>query len=486
MKSRKLAGLTAFAILVALVGLITFSVREASAAATLTVGNPSSLPCIGNYPTISAAVAVASAGDTIKVCQGTYDELVNVNKQLTLLGAQSGVDARSGSRTGLPATESVVNGLLGSTSFYVTTNDVIIDGFTVQGNTQDNLFGAGIVLGGGTAGAHVLNNIVQNNIAGLFLANNSATDQAVIQHNLFRNNTNPGAAGGTGIYSDQFVGGGAVNNVLIDSNDFVITNNSPDTWGIGISNTDAAHPFTNLNIQNNKFASASPSSRGMYFFSTHSSSIKGNLISNKTNYAIGFFGDDVGITIQCDTIQNDGKGVWVADSFGGPNSNISLTDNNIAGNTTAGLEVDTGLYLGGPGSLNAQKNWWGSATGPTILSNPGGSGDIIIDPDGVVNYRPFLTSAQGLPCPTPPTREQCEKAFEQKEKAFADKQKAEKKLFDSQPHTKAQKKAFEEQQEADAKAFRKQNEIDEKQCDSLSRGGKDDNDDNDKDKKRDN
>src|SRR2546428_8092995 len=54
------------------------------------------------YTTISAAVAAANPGDTIKVCPGLYLEQVfigtNVNgvlNNLTLLGAQSGVDART-------------------------------------------------------------------------------------------------------------------------------------------------------------------------------------------------------------------------------------------------------------------------------------------------------------------------------------------------------------------------------------------------------
>ena len=48
--------------------------------------------------TIQAAINKASANDTINVAAGTYLELapgpLTVNKTLTLLGAQSGVDAR--------------------------------------------------------------------------------------------------------------------------------------------------------------------------------------------------------------------------------------------------------------------------------------------------------------------------------------------------------------------------------------------------------
>jgi hypothetical protein len=226
---------------------------------------------------------------------------------------------------------------------------------------------------------------------GLFLANNSATDQGVIRRNLFCNNTQPGASSGHGVYSDQFVAGGPIRNVLIDSNNFVNNNGSvAGTWGIGMSNTDTANPNTNLQVVNNTFDSNSPASRGMYFYGTHSSSIEGNSITNKTNYAVGLFGDDAGITIECNAIQNNtGRGIYVSQNFATPDSNVSVNYNNISGNTVAGLTVDSTTYTG---VLNAEANWWGSATGPTIASNPGGTGDIIDDADGVVDYSLFLTS----------------------------------------------------------------------------------------------
>src|SRR5437016_2583040 len=81
------------------------------------------------YSTIQAAVNAAVNGDTITVDPGIYNELVTVNKSVTLLGAQVGVDARNPARTGLPATESVVDGNNGSTAFDVTASNVTIDGF---------------------------------------------------------------------------------------------------------------------------------------------------------------------------------------------------------------------------------------------------------------------------------------------------------------------------------------------------------------------
>src|SRR5207253_809054 len=77
--------------------------------------------------------------------------------------------------------------------------------------------------------------------------------------------------------------------------------------------------------------------------------------------------------------------------FGGgsANQNITINFNNISGNAGAGLEIASGGYTG---SLNAKFNWWGSASGPTIASNPGGTGQAIVDPNNQVVFVPFLTS----------------------------------------------------------------------------------------------
>ena len=388
----KFKNLTLFSVLVLTLtlGLMMLGGQRAQAAGPWYVSNTGNdandcMSSLTACQTLQAAIDRASPGDTINVEAGFYPYVgvVNVNKTLTLKGAQAGVDARSRFEV-----ESILEN---SGGLYVTANDVIIDGFVVQNSTNPAFTGYGIALGAGTSGAHVINTIMQDNIVGLGLANNPAGNQAIIQHNVFRNNTQPGPASGHGIYTDEYVAGYGIglDDILIDGNDFENYNGAvTGTWGIGISNTGPV-AFTNLQIQNNRLDSISPFSRGMYFYNTDSSSIKSNNIRNQTNYAIGFFSGNDGITIQCNTIIDSNRGIYVADASFGLNSNITAKDNNIGGNLTAGLEVELGTYTG---ILNAENNWWASPTGPTSLTNPGGTGDKIIDLGGVVDYIPFRTA----------------------------------------------------------------------------------------------
>src|SRR2546427_9445426 len=120
----------------ALLGLMVVGV-PVEAATTLVVdddGLASPSDCndaTPTYMTISAAVAAANPGDTIKVCPGTYIENVILNKSLTLLGAQAGGDAR-----GRFASESIVTPLIpanGTLELQMGSAGSIIDGFTFLG-----------------------------------------------------------------------------------------------------------------------------------------------------------------------------------------------------------------------------------------------------------------------------------------------------------------------------------------------------------------
>jgi parallel beta-helix repeat protein len=329
----------------------------------------------GAFTSIQAAVNAAQAGDTIVVAAGTYHEQVNVNKTLTLEGAQAGVDARS--RSG---PESIVDGNNGTTPFEISANNVTLDGFTVQGQTNANVFGAGVYITPGVSGTQLDNDIIQNNMVGLFLANTGAS-QAVITQDLFRNNNQPGPASGQGIYTDQFTAGGPVSNVLISNNSFVGNQNA----GIDVSTTDTTNPDSNFTISGNSFDS---NGRGILLFNTTASVLTDNSITNSTlptdgghSVAIGLYGNDSNLSITCNQITNGLEyGIRLGDFIGGPspNTNVSIHANAIYGFASADVIVESGGYVG---PLDATYNWWGSAKGPP-------PGSIV----GDVNYQPWLVA----------------------------------------------------------------------------------------------
>jgi uncharacterized repeat protein (TIGR01451 family) len=348
------------------------------------------------FTSIQAAVDAAMPGDTIKVGSGTFAETVDVNKQLFLLGNQVDVDAQSG-RAGAP--ETIVTGLgaspEGGTPINITASDVELNGFTVEGNTSSNAFGFGILLGAGTAGSEVRNNIVQNNIVGIGLANNSAANQTVIEQNLIRNNNNPGASSGSGIYTDQFVSGGTLTNVLIDNNTFVNNGNAVNGGAALNFSSTAAGSQTDIDISRNIF---NGNARALLAFNLVNSTLTQNEVMN-SNFSgsadLRIF-EGVSNLLVTNNILAGGsattfRGLRVSNiGTGAANATgITFERNSITGYSGAGLELDAGAYSG---PLDAELNWWGSPTGPTIASNPGGTGEEIVDPNSQVDFIPFLTN----------------------------------------------------------------------------------------------
>ncbi|OYV84946.1 MAG: hypothetical protein B7Z73_14495, partial [Planctomycetia bacterium 21-64-5] len=135
------------------------------------------------FGSIQAAVTAASSGDTIDVAPGTYSEQVIVGiGNLTLDGAQFGVNATGAGRG---TNESVLDasGISGKTPLTINANDVIVNGFTVENQTNVNIYNTAIFIEPAHHGTHVVDNIVQNNMTGLFLVNDSNSDQAVVQDN---------------------------------------------------------------------------------------------------------------------------------------------------------------------------------------------------------------------------------------------------------------------------------------------------------------
>jgi nitrous oxidase accessory protein NosD len=134
------------------------------------------------HSSISAAVAAASSGDTVVVCDGTYDEQVVVRKPLTLVGRDGAViDAAGQPRL------NVGGALPGSIGIGVVgTHDVRVTGFKVEFAGFDGILVASskyvsvthnvLVRNGyvgvdvnGSSRSHVTNNLSEYNTGGGFL-----------------------------------------------------------------------------------------------------------------------------------------------------------------------------------------------------------------------------------------------------------------------------------------------------------------------------
>jgi hypothetical protein len=355
-------------------------------------------PGVSACKTIQFTINKASAGDTINVAAGIYPEPaggpLRVDKTLTLLGAQDGVDAR-----GRVGAESIVTDSSGT---WIDANKVVIDGFTVQDSSVAAFTGFGIWMNPGTAGTEILNNIIQNNIVGIGLGGSDV----LIWQNLIRNNTRPGGASGSGIYTDQFVGGATVSNVLVQENAF--TGHAGFGAAINISNTASGGGVFNLDVDTNSF---NLNSRAFVLFNTHDSTIHDNTSTNSTfvgSADIRIFDNNTNLSILKNDLSNGvGHAIRLSDLdlVGGPSSNVVINDNNIgtvgslsfAGD---GLRVDPGSHVG---TVDAECNWWGSPSGPINPNNSGGTGEEVT---GDADFTPWrVAPAPGGPCvggePTP-------------------------------------------------------------------------------------
>src|SRR4029077_8201029 len=126
----------------------------------------------------------------------------------------------------------------------------------------------------GTSGSQVLNNIIQDNVVGLGLANKSPVDQTVIQNNLFRNNNNAGPASGNAIYSDEYVAGGALTNVLIDANRFEGHDDAAVNLSATVPGSQSAITFSNNDVVGN--------GRAAFLFNVVDSTFSDNTVSGST------------------------------------------------------------------------------------------------------------------------------------------------------------------------------------------------------------
>ena len=226
------------------------------------------------FTSISAAVAAASPGATIRVCPGIYRESVVVDKPLTLQAPrQQGEATECKTPTADDPTKEAIleyntalNGGNPSEGFEVEASNVTIDGFKVEPDPTVLTDGIGIFTSPLVAGTTLQHNVLQNNTIGMYV-NSDGSAPTTIQANCARLNNLGGAASGNGFYSDQGLSNAEITNnyftgdqnaaIVVDTfvtapHDITITHNSSVNDGAIVTFDSLGSMAFNLTVDYNK------------------------------------------------------------------------------------------------------------------------------------------------------------------------------------------------------------------------------------------
>lgn len=306
------------------------------------------------FLTIQAAINAASAGDTIMVDAGTYNENVNINKALTLLGAGAGATVVDGSSAGsglgtfhLPSGSSNIQ--IGATG----------QGFHILGlDGPAGIEKAAIYLQGTQSNITIIDNEIEaRGDAALMGEYNASNNNIVIDNNLISgqtfNGANPAGVGSGAQFTllnvprqaVVFGGGGGTTNTM----NFTFTNNviSATTGGQSITDN-SGNPIA-------------PTDQGNMLVTLDL--IGTNVISGNT-----FSGTTVS---------------WYA-ALRTRGTGYTIEDNLFNGSYLVGM-------ASGSNAVDATLNYWGDVSGPyNATNNPCGVGKAI--PNNV-SFAPYYTDA---------------------------------------------------------------------------------------------
>ncbi len=339
------------------------------------------------YCNIQAAINAGTTlnGHVIVVQAGTYNEEVNINKELTIRGNNAGIAGNGGGR----GAESILTGNAGAHSgFVIAANNVTIDGFTVREGA--GTFESGIYSGTATSGARIINNIFTDNNKGIYPLGTGH----IIRDNLFDANNRPlpAASAGVSIYTYSSTG------LVIDSNEF--RNNSLNAEILFDSYAPGAH--TNATITRNYIHGNTNAGSAVYLAGINGALVKENQITHAAGpRAVKVAGGNNNIVISYNNLSTNTRGIQVANDGFGINTNIQAHYNNLAANTSAGVANDDA----GSTNVNVTCNWYGTVLGPAIATNLGGSGSAVtgVGPKIYANWLNYGTDASpniGVQLPT--------------------------------------------------------------------------------------
>ncbi|AEV32831.1 nitrous oxidase accessory protein [Owenweeksia hongkongensis DSM 17368] len=316
-----------------------------------------------SFCSIQAAVDAANATDTIVASAGTYDEVLLIDKALTLFGPNDNISAVNGTRV----SEAI---LLQRVNISATT-DVTISGFEffeVPATSTWTIY----IYGNSNNFTFENNRFIDNDKDAIRSGISSATGNVTVKGNLIDGLTNT-------LSSGIFLGG-IYGTSLIADNKIDLAYNGTPTGYSGIQTPSA----DGLTISGNEISNTT--NQGLQLAGTCGNvTIENNSISNTNTgngsdkgairlYGTAFTGP---ITIQNNNLTNSYNGVAVKNGEDLTGQNITITNNNLTGNS------NKAIYNGAStGGVNAPCNWYGTTDDAAIQA-------LLV---GLVNYTPFLNN----------------------------------------------------------------------------------------------
>ncbi|WP_314175257.1 right-handed parallel beta-helix repeat-containing protein [Streptomyces winkii] len=351
-----------------------FPTVPSQAAQTTLVVDDNGAQCPGaQFTTIQAAINAASSGSTIRVCAGTYNETVSINKaNLQLVGPAVAPRSTACRQAGAPdpSKQAIIQSTGGSGTVRLLENGIGFSRFTVQNNTSSY----GISTSAAHSGHRVQQNLIQDNVFGVYFGSNG-TNQSEAEQNCIRRNNKPGSASGNGIYTDT-----TLKNAGIETNTFSRNENSgllldPVTPG-GVENVRVK---TNTSLEDRAFA---------FIFRSQNVDVGANNIQNNTDAPGIFFGDNnTNLRITSNTINRGFLGVR-GNAFGlTPSTNVTIASNSITNSESSA--VGHGISVA-PNSLTNSAihgNITSDNAGDGIRIDAGGNGGNTITTNAARNNR---------------------------------------------------------------------------------------------------
>jgi len=345
-----------------------------------------------NWHTISAAVADASPGDTIRVCEGDYTEppMAIYDNELTIEGS------------GASVTHVHFSGQSGGV-FMIYANYVVIQGLDLDA-TQSAGFGILI----GRDSVTIQNNEIRNAIGSAVLTDHMGPPSHV---QILSNNIHDSGEGVDCVGDDCVVSGNTVENVSGLVAIYVRGNNGNITSNVVVGGGNVSGSGDDLFVAENRITGPGPVPGSLLYVSGNRVAVTHNTLSDNVGQmqhglSVDVSSSGTSVTIARNTFTNITNPILLQDTV--PGDAVTLTATIGGSPSEADTFIDSGGSLGdsnylvqmdGPTiDVNAEYNKWGLCTAAEIEQEIYDKAD---DPAlGAVDYEPFI-AASGCSTPTP-------------------------------------------------------------------------------------